>query len=288
MNRRRCERRRVPAKLFRRRVGRGHQPQAGAGHVGPPLGFLDLLGDSEIQQPDGAILFDQDVRRLQVAMNDAVAVRVASRFAHRAKQLQAVLDRALMAVAEVHQRPALDVFHDEPRRAVVKASRVVETRDRGVVELCERALFGGESLAPGRRERGIPQELDRDLVLQVVALGQMDDAAAALTKEPDDAIRPETLRGQSRRRDIEKVGSRLRSTKIQHRLRGGVLLEHRHHVGEERLVAAAFRTQEFGPVRRGQIGRGVKERLRPLPPRGIERAWLEGSVGSHSARPANL
>ena len=89
-------------------------------------------------------------------MNDAVTVRVASRFAHRAKQPQAILDRALVPVAEVDQRPALDVFHDEPRRAVVKASRVVETRDRGVVELCERALFGGESLASGRRQRRRP------------------------------------------------------------------------------------------------------------------------------------
>ncbi len=65
-------------------------------------------------------------------------------------------------------------------------------------------------------------------------------------------------------------------------------MEHRHDVVAECLVTAAFRTQEFGSLGRAQIGCGVKERLHPLPPRRIERAWLEGSVGSHSARPANL
>ncbi len=123
-----------------------------------------------------------------------------------------------MPVAKVHQRPTLDVFHDEPGRAVVKVSRVVETRDRGVVELCERALFGRESLAARRRERGIPQKLDRDLVPQIVALGQVDDAAAALPKEPHDAIRPEALRSQSRQRQVESLGRRLRSIEIQYRL----------------------------------------------------------------------
>ena len=71
------------------------------------------------------------------------------------------------------------------------APGVVETGDRRVIQLRERALLAGEAVAPRRREPGVAQELDGDLVLKVVAFCQIDDARSALAEQPDDAVGPE-------------------------------------------------------------------------------------------------
>ena len=50
------------------------------------------LGDSEVEQLHGAVGRDQDVRRLEVAMDDQIGVRVAHGLEHGEKQAQPCLD----------------------------------------------------------------------------------------------------------------------------------------------------------------------------------------------------
>ena len=59
---------------------------------------LDQLGDAEIEQADLALAGDEDVGRLQVAVNDEVRVRVANRPQHLAEHLDALANR--------HPRPS--------------------------------------------------------------------------------------------------------------------------------------------------------------------------------------
>ena len=111
------------------------------------------------------IRLHQDVRRLEIAMDDAVPVRVGNGVAHAAKQPQTIFERR--AGAGRRSRPAASpstysmTNHGVPSS---RSSRVVQAGDRGVIELCERALFGGEAFAASRREPGVSQELDGDLV----------------------------------------------------------------------------------------------------------------------------
>ena len=86
--RRRCARRPAAAHLLRRGVGRGHQAQAGARRSSPGRRRVELLGDAEVEQLHRPVGRHQDVRRLEIAVDDAVAVRVLHRLAHRAEQPQ--------------------------------------------------------------------------------------------------------------------------------------------------------------------------------------------------------
>ena len=79
----------LAAHLLRARVIRRHhaQPIIVAGDLAR-IARLQELGDAEVEQLRHAVGADQDVRRLQVAMDDGAAVRVGDRGADLAEQLQ--------------------------------------------------------------------------------------------------------------------------------------------------------------------------------------------------------
>ncbi len=73
------------ADLLGRRVRGRHQPEAGARAVLPRFEAVELLGDAEVEQLHDAVVADENVRRLEVAVNDQVPVRVLHRLAHVAE-----------------------------------------------------------------------------------------------------------------------------------------------------------------------------------------------------------
>ena len=84
--------------------------------------------DPEVGHLHDALRVDDDVVRLDVAVDDAVSVRVAQRSEDLARVGDRDRDRAEAARAdELLQRPSLDVLHDDEVRAVGLAA--VEDRD---------------------------------------------------------------------------------------------------------------------------------------------------------------
>src|ERR1051326_2889970 len=81
---------RFAADLLGGGVSRCHELQYGAGLIRSPRVAIELLGDTKIEQLDFASVLDQDVGRLQIAMNDRVLVRVLNGFAYGAEQSQAL------------------------------------------------------------------------------------------------------------------------------------------------------------------------------------------------------
>ncbi len=67
---------RLAANLLERGVRGGHQTQARRGLVDGFSEIFDVLGDAKVQQADGAVVLDQNVGGLQVAVNDGVLVGV--------------------------------------------------------------------------------------------------------------------------------------------------------------------------------------------------------------------
>src|SRR2546425_8455035 len=61
---------RLAQDLLGRGVGRRHEPQPGAGPIHGPLEAVELLRNAEVEQLHAPIRLDQDVRGLQVAMDD--------------------------------------------------------------------------------------------------------------------------------------------------------------------------------------------------------------------------
>jgi len=74
---------------------------------------LHQLGDAEVEQPHLAIGADEDVRRLQVAMDDEVLVGMLNRTQHLQHQRQPRRDRQPLAVAVDVQWRALDELERE-------------------------------------------------------------------------------------------------------------------------------------------------------------------------------
>ncbi len=181
------------ANLLGGRVRGCEQPQPRARAVLPRLEAIELLGDPEVEQLHDAVVADENVRRLEVAVHDEMPVRVLDCFAHVAKEPDASHDGGRVRAAILGERRALDVLHHEPGRAVGERARVVETRDERMVQLRQRALLAGEPLASRRREPRVAQNLDRRHRAEVLALGEVDDAHPALAEHPRQSIRSEAL-----------------------------------------------------------------------------------------------
>ena len=94
------------------------------------LGGIDRFGETEVEHLHGAVGADLDVRRLQVAMDDALLVRGFERVGDLSRDRQGVGQRRPAhrspRVDELRQILALDQFHHER----VRGARVFEAVDR--------------------------------------------------------------------------------------------------------------------------------------------------------------
>ena len=68
------------------------------------MDILELLCDAEVEQLHRAIIGDEDVRRLEVAVNDGVAVGMLDRLADTAEEAQPLGDRQLVPLGEIGER----------------------------------------------------------------------------------------------------------------------------------------------------------------------------------------
>ena len=174
------------ARLLGREVLRGADDRALLGHLAG-----SGSRDPEVRHLHDSLGVDDDVVRLDVAVDDAVAVRVAE----RREDLPRIRDRdghrAQAARAdELLERPALDVLHDDEVGAVELAA--VEDRDdirvrepRGMRRLAPEAL---DELLVVRVPR--VQHLDRDSAAELLVLGEVDVGHAAAAELARDAVTP--------------------------------------------------------------------------------------------------
>jgi hypothetical protein len=108
--------------------------------------FLDL-GDAEVRHLHRAVLFADQVRRLDVAMDDPFAVRVDERLEQALRDGDRVLDRQRAAFGEQHDRPAsLHVLHHQ-HGVLIVVDEFVEAGDVAVAQLGEDLRFFHEALA---------------------------------------------------------------------------------------------------------------------------------------------
>ena len=87
---------------------------------------------------------DQNVRRLQIAMNDRFLVCVLDSFAHLEKQSQALPNPQLLAIAVVGDGKTIHILHHEVRLARRRCACVEDLRDGGMIHDGERLPLGLE------------------------------------------------------------------------------------------------------------------------------------------------
>src|SRR5262249_27915725 len=120
---------RLAADLLRAGVVRRHHRIHRLRSAGGPALRIQQLRDAEVQQLGPALRRYQDVRRLDVAMDDEVAVREGDGAADLLKDGEPLLEGGRPALAVVEKRLALDVLHDEVRLAFGRGAAVEELRD---------------------------------------------------------------------------------------------------------------------------------------------------------------
>jgi hypothetical protein len=143
-----------------------------------PAGAREL-GDAEIAEVGLAVAVEEDVGRLEIAVDDALGVGGVQRLADAGQDLGR-FGRGQGAGADApHQRSAAHVAHHQERLAVLLAE-IVDRDDRRVLE---RGDGAGLALEAGA-ERGIVeqfarQDLDRHFAVEVRVVAEVDGGHAA-------------------------------------------------------------------------------------------------------------
>ena len=158
--------------------------------------LLRQLGEPEVEHlrvPPGQ---DEDVVRLDVAVDDARGVRGAQRVCDLDRELEHPLGRRPSRGKLRLQRLALQVFlHDESHPRVVLANVV----DGGDVRMVETRRGAGLALEPHHAVRIDGelgrQDLDRHLPVEARVMGQPDLAHAALAELFENLVRPQPHSG---------------------------------------------------------------------------------------------
>ena len=109
---------------------------------------IEDFGDAEIEELQFAGTFNQDVRRLEVAMNDELAVCVGNRLADFQEECQLATEIELGGVDIDGQ--AFDVFHRQIWLAVAGVTHVQKARDARMAEGRQNLALPKEAIDEGR------------------------------------------------------------------------------------------------------------------------------------------
>ena len=169
-------------------VGGRPDAEAGPGQLVAGRDARDARGprDAEVRD-EGVALREQDVLRLDVAMNQSFAVGIVERFAGLPHQAQRLRHRERALASEpLAQGLAVDVRHDveRPGRHLVGAAGIEEGEDVGVLESREDLDLAEEALGDFAGDDLRAQDLDGDgtVVLAVAReIHQRHPAAAQLS-----------------------------------------------------------------------------------------------------------
>ncbi len=165
--------------------------------------------DAEVRDERAAVV-EQNILRLDVAVDHAMPVRVVERARHLARETHRVVDRELMLAGEPGaKRLPFDVRHHVEEQPV-RVAALEQRQDVRVLELSRGLDLGEESLGAERRREVRMQHLDRDvaIVLEVVREVDRGHPSRAELALDEVAIR----QGPGEARNVAGHGARTRSS----------------------------------------------------------------------------
>jgi hypothetical protein len=191
---------RLAAKLLGRHVGYGADQLArlGQAHTGFRLGGVsqvgpDSLREAEVEDLGPSVGRDEHVGAFQIAVHDAVRVRVGQ----RVRDLRAVAmnlgERQRLLARDDAERPAFHQLH----RDVGLAVGLPHFEDRGDADVVQGRSGARLAQEPRARSRVFEpigwKELERDVAVETLVVSAIDLAHAASAELLDDAVVAEVL-----------------------------------------------------------------------------------------------
>jgi hypothetical protein len=168
---------------FRREIGRRADDAFADARF---AGLVDAHGDAEVHHARHAVGVDQDVGGLEIAVDDAMAVRVL----HGVEDLQHHLDgawcrQAALLAQLLCEGATLDILEHEVGIAVLFAG-IEDRHDVRVAQLADCARLVHQCAFACLVPAGEMQRLDGDLALQMGIVGQIDDALCPGAEHAED------------------------------------------------------------------------------------------------------
>ena len=111
--------------------------------------WLDEFRGAKVQQLDRAVRGDENIGRLQIEMDNQVAMGIGNGVAHAQKELQPFVNPQLARIAIRVQMGAVHVFHDQVGLSPVAQAGIQHAGDVGMIERGEDVLFAVEAFNKG-------------------------------------------------------------------------------------------------------------------------------------------
>ncbi len=167
----------LPHRLLRRHVERRAEAHAGFGHPGT-AGAADRERNAEVRH-QGLSVVEQDILRLDVAMDHAMAVGIVECARHLRCNPDGIGDGELGLAGEpVAQALSFDERHHIEQKAVGLA-RIEESQNMRMLEVRRGLDLGQEALRPDDRRKLRAQHLQGDPAVMPDVMRQVDGGHAA-------------------------------------------------------------------------------------------------------------
>ena len=164
-------------RLLGRHVLRRAEREAGLRHASAARA-LHREGDAKVGHQRVAAV-EEDVLRLDVAVDDALRVRVGKRIGHLVRNAHGVVNRQLLVAHQaIAQRLAVNERHHVEQEAARRAG-VMQRQDVRMLQVRGGGDLGEEALGTQRRREVGVQHLDRDLPVVLDVGGEIDGRHAA-------------------------------------------------------------------------------------------------------------
>ena len=152
-------------------------------------------GQPEVGHERLAALVEQDVAGLDVPMHQPLLVGVVQRLGHRRHQFDRFVDRKPGLLEPRGEVGAVDVFRDDETGELLGAADIEDGNDVRVIEVGDGAGFGqvGFGIFESIHQFAM-RHLDGHRALQLVVVGQIDEAEAALAQHSFDPVATDAIR----------------------------------------------------------------------------------------------
>ncbi len=161
--------------------------------VGAATRIVEHLGHSEVDHLGDRVAVDfgdQDVRRLEVAMDESLAVGMLHRRTHLLEEPESIGERHVVAVGEAGESIATHEFHHEVRPTLGSHPGIEHAGDARVLHASKHLPFGLKSSEDLPRVHSEFDELECDLSPhRLLLLREPDRSHPALAKQMDQPIR---------------------------------------------------------------------------------------------------